>query len=659
MGFRTHIAFSFLALGLVSCTTPGLNSNTDSKETSPQSSYSGYGAESVRRETLAEFAPPPLDPDTTQMIQSMLELRAPGMGLLTPDKKTMYFGWNISGTPQIWKLDRPLGFPIQYTSGTDRTQLSDVTADGRYLVLSRDRAGEENPGLYLQPVGGGPLIQIQHKKGVRTHLAWSTRDGKTIFYTANDIQPDSYALYSYSIREGKKELLFSEPGLWFVADVEDDKRFLLAKATGSLSREYYEWDLKDKKLKPVIGQGETEEYQVRFAKDRNEYFVVTPKFGEFRRLYKLKEGQLSALTPEVKKDVESFRVDMPRRRLYIGWNDNGYSRVEVRDATTFQELKLPVFKDADHIYVGEISRDGQTVTIGVETSLSPRSSYVFDWRSGRLVQWVRPSLPEVDTSRFAKTDLEHYPARDGTKIPMLVTRPATCANNPCPVVVNFHGGPESQSRPGFDRLAQIYASAGFVFVRPNVRGSDGYGKSWLRADDGPRRLDVITDIEDCARYIKNHWAKDGAVPKIGVMGGSYGGYSTLMAMSRFAGAYDAGVAYVGMSNLRTFLLNTAPYRRSLRVSEYGDPEKDKEALEKLSPTTYLDRIRDPLMIIQGVSDPRVPVGEAIQMHELLKKKGVKSPLILFADEGHGSVKLGNQVLQHGHTLNFFKENLTK
>jgi len=168
---------------------------------------------------------------------------------------------------------------------------------------------------------------------------------------------------------------------------------------------------------------------------------------------------------------------------------------------------------------------------------------------------------------------------------------------------------------------------------------------------------VITDIEDCALYIKKAWARDGVAPRVGVTGGSYGGYAALLAMTRFAGAYDAGVASVGMSNLYSFLMNTAPYRRSLRASEYGDPEKDKEALLKLSPITYVKAISAPLLIIQGANDPRVPVGEAVQMYEAVKAKGVDAGLMIFADEGHGAAKRQNQVLSTGHTLRFFEQHL--
>src|SRR6185503_439516 len=194
-----------------------------------------------------------------------------------------------------------------------------------------------------------------------------------------------------------------------------------------------------------------------------------------------------------------------------------------------------------------------------------------DWQTKKTATWRVPEAPEVDISKFAAATIETYPARDGTKIPMVVRRPTICAIDPCPVIVSFHGGPEGQSRPGFSPGAQLYVDAGFVYVEPNVRGSTGYGKKWFHADDAAKRLDIITDIEDAAKYIRTAWAKNGVAPKIGVVGGSYGGYSTLMAMSYFAGAFDAGVALYSISSLTTFLVNTAPYRRILRISEYGDP----------------------------------------------------------------------------------------
>jgi dipeptidyl aminopeptidase/acylaminoacyl peptidase len=275
-----------------------------------------------------------------------------------------------------------------------------------------------------------------------------------------------------------------------------------------------------------------------------------------------------------------------------------------------------------------------------------------------------PNAPEIDLSKFAVAKLESYPARDGTKIPMFVRYPPQCAPaataaDPCPVVVDFHGGPEGQATPGFSGYAQLFVDSGFIFVEPNVRGSDGYGKAWLNADNGPKRLDVITDIEDAGKALRARFTRNGKVPKVAIVGGSYGGYSALVGMTMFAGTYDAGVSIVGISNLQTFLQNTAPYRRKLRASEYGDPEKDAEALKKLSPVTYIDRVKSPLLMIQGLDDPRVPAGEAIQMQEALEKRGVQSRLVLVEGEGHGAARRGGQVIMIGNMLRFLEEQCGK
>jgi dipeptidyl aminopeptidase/acylaminoacyl peptidase len=633
-----------------------------------QTPYSGHGAGSIPREKIAQYAPPPLDPDVTRRIQMMLDVRSPGLGRVTPDGKRLVFGWSITGTPAVWRLDGPKSFPVQMTGGEDPTGVAGITPDGRWLVLSRDRGGQEDPGLYLQPIDGGSFRLIQHTPKSRASYSFTTKDSRTIYYTSNDIKPDSYAIYKYDIAAGKRDLVFSDPGLWFIADHREadggEMQLLLHKATGALSAEYYEWSSATRALKPLFGQAETTEYRAQYAAQPGQLLVLTNKLGEFRRLYGWDAtAGLRPITPEMNMDVSGCGTDRAKKRIYCTVNDGGYSRLRVMDARTLQPLEIPVSKDADHVYTGPASDDGRFVTIGVETAKAPRTNYVFDWDTQTLTQWVLPSAPEVDLSQFAIARLESYPARDGTKIPMFVRYPARCApgasppSEPCPVIVEFHGGPEGQAGPGFSPYAQLFVDAGFIFVEPNVRGSDGYGKTWLKADDGPKRLDIITDIEDAGKALRTRWTRDGRVPKIGIFGGSYGGYSTLIGMTMFAGTYDAGVSIVGTSNLLTFLQNTAPYRRALRASEYGDPQKDAEALRKLSPTTYVDRLKSPLLMIQGVDDPRVPAGESLQMHEALKAQGKPSSLILLEGEGHGAARRSGQVTMIGHALRFFEEHL--
>jgi protease II len=637
---------------------------------SEQHGYSGHGVASLAPEVLAKYRPRPLAPEISRHIQALMDVRAPGIGRLSPDGKTLFFNWSITGVSQIWRVDGPLHFPSELTGGEDVTRLASITPNGAWLIIERDRKGEENPGLYLESPAGGPLTLIQHLPQVQTHYENVSNDSRFIYFSANDRKPDSYVIYRWDVGARTKEAVFDQDGLWHVADVKDDGRLLLVKENGSVWTEYSEWDPAKKVLTPLLGQGEKEEYDAAYGAKEGELVVRTNKPSDFRRLYSWAAGRLSPLGDELHFDVESFEIDRKKTRIVYQVNDNGFTRLRAMDAKTYRPIKLPALPESDRAYAGPTTPDGRFTTIGIDDGRHPVQGYVLDWRTGALAKWHAPATPETDTTTFARARLDSYTARDGTKIPVLVRKPDQCpglpagpaspaqaAGPPCAVIVEFHGGPEAQVRPGFSIGAQMYVDAGFILVQPNVRGSDGYGKAWLRADDGPKRLDIITDIEDAAKWAREAFASQGQKPKVGIAGGSYGGYSSLIGMTMFAGAYDAGFDNVGISDLRTFLKNTAPYRRILRISEYGDPDKDSDALAKLSPLTYIDRVKAPLLIMQGASDPRVPAGEAIQIHDALVAKGVPTELMIFPDEGHGSQKRENIVLTIGHAIGFFQKYL--
>lgn len=631
--------------------------------------YSGHGTESVSAETLKKYAPPSLDPVMANKLKKMFDVTSPGMGMLSPDKKTLYFTWRVTGISQVWKIDGPKSFPVQLTSGADAVTIKEVAPNGKFLIIAKDLNGQENPGLFKLDLKTGFIEELYRKPKVQAGFAFITDDSSAIYFTANDKSPDSYSIYKMNLSDKSVESIYDGKGAWFVADQRNNgEKLLLVKYNGARINEYYDFDVKTKKSTPVIGQDEKEEYDVAYAQKDGEYLVLSNKTTDFKRLYLMSHGKLKAITPEMNHEISGYSVDHKRTRVIYSINRDGYTDISVLDAKTLKPLnapKIPVTKgvSVDHIFNGSTTRDGSMTMFGIITSQAPRLGYSYDWKTKKTTQWVLPSAPEVDLSQFVISKLMFYETRDFVKIPMFVRFPEKCklenknrAN--CAVVVHFHGGPEGQSEPGFSTFAQAFVDEGFIFVEPNVRGSDGYGKKWLEIDNGPLRENVITDIEDAALWLKKNWkTQDGSAPQVGVMGWSYGGYSTLMAMTRFAGAYEAGVASVGMSNLVSFLNNTAPYRRALRISEYGDPEKDKEALLKLSPITYVDRVKSPLMIIQGANDPRVPVGEAVQIHETLTKKNIPSQLIVFADEGHGSSKKENQVLEIGHMIDFFKKHL--
>ncbi|MBC7465258.1 MAG: prolyl oligopeptidase family serine peptidase [Bdellovibrio sp.] len=630
--------------------------------------YSGLGAESVSPETLKKYAPPALPAEMANKLKKMFDISSPGMGMLSPDKKTLYFTWRVTGQSHVWKIDGPKSFPVQLTSGLDAVTISEVAPNGKFLILSKDVNGEENPGLFKLDLKTGLIEELYRQKKVQVGLSFITDDSEYIYYTANNKKPESYSIYKMKLADKSVETVYDGDGVWGISDEKNNgASLLLYKYLGSKQNEFYEFDAKTKKLTPILGQNEKEEYDISYSANPNEFLVLTNKLGNFKKLYKYNpkaaKPELESITKDLNFDVSGFSIDHKRTRIVYNINRDGYTELQAMSAKNFKPIQIPKFPGADHVFAGKTTRDGQMTMLGIVTSKAPRMGYSYDWASKKLTQWVVPSAPEVDLSKFSVSELMSYQTRDGIKIPMFVRFPEKCKltinlKTDCPVVVHFHGGPEGQSEPGFSTMAQAFVNEGFIFAEPNVRGSDGYGKAWIAMDNGPLRENVIGDIEDASIWIKNNWTKtNGDKLQVGVMGWSYGGYSTLMAMTRFAGAYEAGVALVGMSNLVSFLNNTAPYRRILRISEYGDPVKDKDALMKLSAVTYLDRVKSPLMIVQGANDPRVPVGEALQIKEALDKKKIPSQLIVFADEGHGSAKKENQILEIGNTLEFFKKHL--
>jgi dipeptidyl aminopeptidase/acylaminoacyl peptidase len=272
--------------------------------------YSGHGADSVAPELLEKYRPRPVPPELGRRVQSLIDIRAPGVGRLSADGKAMYFGWSITGIAQVWKVDGPHSFPRQLTGGEDSTSAVAVTPDGAWIVVQRDRKGEENPGLYLQPAAGGPLVVVQQVPKVQTLFEQVSPDSKYVYFTSNDKKPDSYVIYQWDIAKGKREVVLEKEGLWHVSDLRPDGRLLLRKETGALSSEYFEWDPSQSQLSPLFGQGEKEEYEARYGAKSGEILVLTNKGGEFRRLYSWTgPGEHSALGEEVKFDVSSFAID--------------------------------------------------------------------------------------------------------------------------------------------------------------------------------------------------------------------------------------------------------------------------------------------------------------------------------------------------------------
>lgn len=623
-------------------------------------SYKGFGAGSVSAKHLAEFAPPPIDPQLARKIESRLDLRSPGYGSLSHDLKNLFFSWSVTGTSQVWSMTKNT-FPVQLTGGQDSTRIVAEISELNLLIVSRDKDGQENPGLYFIDLVSGALSPLYVKDRVQVFGYGLDDQRKNFYFGANDEFPDRYTFYKINLQTKKiDKFMEAREGFWRISDISGN-RFLLANMRGSDAIEYWLWDSSKGEMFPLLGQNEKVRYGVRFAAESGSYLVSSDHLTEFRALYLYSKGQWKPLIERPGVEVEDFSLSRNRQFLAVNLSEKGTSNTEIYSLPNWKrvQVKVPPTKNRIQATSGFYDDGNGFILSYVEESVTqPHLAYKINLLTGNVQKWVTPSVPEIVTDGFLRPTLETYLAEDKTQIPMFVYASEKCRKLVnCPVLVNFHGGPEGQSTPSFSATRELYSEMDYVVAYPNVRGSVGYGKSWLDSDNGAKRLKVITDIRDAGLHFKNNWKISGQPDRhIVVMGGSYGGYSTFYAMTAFAGVYSGGIAIVGMSDLLSFLNNTAPYRRALRVSEYGDPEKDKEALIQLSPVTHLEKLNAPLLIIQGAEDPRVPAGEAIQFYRKMQERGIKSgKLVLFPDEGHGIQKRGNQVKYQAYVLEFLKQ----
>jgi dipeptidyl aminopeptidase/acylaminoacyl peptidase len=381
----------------------------------------------------------------------------------------------------------------------------------------------------------------------------------------------------------------------------------------------------------------------RFAADGHSVFLVTDREGEHGELYRLDldpEGATPRpLTRNIRWDVEGLAVARDGSRVAITVNADGTSRLYLLEPRTgkLEPGRLPTGVAGALLFPSKAPR---TLFVGLGTPRVPGDVWQLDPRGGKLVRWTRSELGGRDPATLAEPTLVRYPGLDGISIPAWLYRPPGPGRKP--VVVVWHGGPESQERPTFQPLAQLLVDRGIAVLLPNVRGSAGYGKGYLAMDDGVLRERSLTDVGATLDFVAAQPDLDPA--RVAVYGGSYGGYLVLATAAFYPERIRGAVDVVGISSIPTFLRSTAPYRRDLRRAEYGD-ERDPEVLavlERISPLNHAGAIRSALLVVQGKNDPRVPQGEAEQVVAAVRARGGDVGYLLALDEGHGFQKKENR-----------------
>ena len=568
---------------------------------------------------------------------SFLELKQAWPLAFTRDGSALLIASDRPGVRQLFLVPSEGGEPEQLTDLPEPVD-GTLLPDGRVL-LSVDAGGNERTQLYLLERGDEPEPLIVDPR----FNHWTpvvSRDGAMLAYATNRGNGSDFEVVARNLGSGEERVFdlrgylaihgFSPDGRWIVAErlgelAGDSDLFLLEVETGDVQH-----------ITPH--EGSAEFGTPCWLADSPGLFAATNAFSDVRALarYDLASGEWRVVF-DSGWELECA-IDEPGRSLLLNVNEDGWSRLELRDPETLDlrtELTLPA---RGVVAQPVFSRDGSRLAFGFASPREPFQAFVYELDSGELRR-----LTGEGPIEGADPELHRFASFDNEEVPVFLFTPE--GEGPFPVVLTVHGGPESQWRPFFSQSAgpitQYLLSRGYAVAAPNVRGSTGYGKRYEHLDDVELRLDSVRDLAELYAWLSERPEIDGS--RAVVFGGSYGGYMVLAALAFHPELWAAGISFVGLSNLVTFLENTSEYRRAAREREYGSLAADRELLEQISPVSRVDEIRAPLFLEHGRNDPRVPVSESEHIHAALTERGIRCELVIYEDEGHSIEKVANRI----------------
>jgi dipeptidyl aminopeptidase/acylaminoacyl peptidase len=563
---------------------------------------------------------------------------------------TMLISTRFGDVEQVHRIATPLGAREQLTFFPDPVSAARAprTGSGNTFVFLKDSGGDENAQVYYY-TANAHVQQLTQGKFLHGTPLWS-HDGKRIAFYGNERDGVSYDVYVVDIGSSSAPRLVAggQQDTWYPLDWSPDDRKLLLWKYVSINESYlYSADVYTGTITPVDASGHKIGIQsAKFAPDGRGIYLVSDEDGEFGQLRYLDpvSHEVRRITANIPWDIEDFEVSADGRYIAYVANEDGRSRLTVLD--TLQKLEqTPPGLPEGRISTLRFDRTGRRLAMSAESAQSPRDVYVYDLEHNALERWTRSEAGPLDVGTFVPAELVRYPTWDRVNggqrmISAYLYRPKTAG--PHPVVIDIHGGPESQARADWNPFVQYLVNElGYAVITPNVRGSSGYGKTFLKLDNGMLREDAVKDIGSLIVWLglQPMFDRDHVV----VMGGSYGGYMALASLAAYGDRLKGGIDEVGISNFVSFLENTAPYRRDLRRAEYGDERdpKMRAFLNQISPVNKVALIRRPLLVAEGMNDPRVPPADSQQIVWRMRSKGVEVWYLAAKDEGHGFRKKAN------------------
>ena len=580
-----------------------------------------------------------------------------GGSSFSSDETSVLFHSNKTGIFNVYSVPVTGGAPTQLTKSTKEStySVSYFPTDARVLY-TYDRGGNENNHIYLRELNGTERDLTPGEKTKANFIGWS-QDRKSFFLSTNERDPRFFDIYEMPIDTLKATLIYKDETGIELGDISNDKKFLAFQKNGASTADsdVFLYNVATKEMKNITQHtGDMANSPQAFDVNSKYLYYLSDAGSEYAYVtrYDLSTGK-SETMEKAPWDVSYTYFSRNGKYRVTAINEDGRTNIKIYDQATGKPIALPQLPNG--VITGvNISPSEKLMAFYLNGDRSPSNLYVYNFATKKATKLTESLNPEINAADLVDSQVIRFKSFDGLDIPAILYKPKNAsAQNKAPAMLWIHGGPGGQTRPGYSPAMQYFVNHGYVVLGVNNRGSSGYGKTFFTSDDGKHGREPLWDCVESKKYLASLGYVD--EKKIGIMGGSYGGYMVLAALAFKPEEFAVGVDLFGVSNWVRTLQSIPPYSESFRKSLYkeiGNPETDLENLKAVSPLFHADKIVRPLIVLQGANDPRVIKPESDEIVENIKKRKGVVEYVLFDDEGHGFTKKANEIRAYKSILDF-------
>ena len=595
---------------------------------------------------VAAETPTSTTDELTTAVTLMARIGRCGSPTFSPSGGTLAFVCDMSGVPQVWTAATEGGWPTLVTTLEDPVNSVEWSPSTDWLAISVAPGGGMNTQVYLVRPDGTGLKRYTRGGKDNNWLALWAHDGSALMMSSNVRDGAAMDSYLLTVPDGQMKMVAQNPGIGNLEDMSRDNRLALVSRMKSRgSNDVYLVDTGGSKEVNLTSHEGPGEFAGRFSHDAQTVYLASNKDRDLEAFAKEKigpngeAGAIQVIAARDDAELDGFEINEQGTLALLIWNAAEKSELSFVDLSTEKMSPGPPLP-TELAFAAKFSPDGKQLALVLNGAAAPSDVWVLDLANGRFHQVTHSAHAGVNLDNLVRPKLVHYTAHDGLPLSGWLWLPKQWSS-PGPVVLSFHGGPEGEELPGFRSDYQALLTEGIAVLAPNVRGSSGFGKRFVNLDNGELRVNAVKDIKSSVDYLVSNKIADPR--RLGIMGGSYGGYMTMAGLTEYPDLFKAGADLFGVVNFETFFANTEPWMAAISRVEYGDPKTQADLLRSLSPIHKVDQVKAATIVLHGANDTNVPVVEAEQVVNNLKRRGVPVEYVLFPDEGHGWRKVPNRI----------------